>query len=183
MKHTLFALILIFTLAGCSNSPASKPSTDATKKGAPELKVLRDAPDFDLEDVLGGRVKSADLKGKVVIIDFWATYCQPCKKEIPEYVALIEKLNRKDVAIIGVTFESGTAAEVKPYLPEFGVKYPVAMGTDKINEDFGGFIGLPTTFIVGKDWKVYKRYIGSTPSKIGDIENMITALVDQPGKS
>ena len=182
MKNRLFALILVLAVAGCASSTAPTATTDA-KKASPELKVLRDAPDFDLEDVLGGRVKSADLKGKVVIIDFWATYCQPCKKEIPEYVALMQKLNRKDVAIIGVTFESGTAAEVKPYLPEFGVKYPVAMGTDKINEDFGGFIGLPTTFIVGKDWKVYKRYIGSTPTKIADIESMITALVDKQGAS
>ncbi len=180
MKNLFFALILVIALSGCSSKPTeSAGNANPADKKAAELKVIKDAPDFDLEDVLGGRLKSADLKGKVVIVDFWATYCAPCKKEIPEYVALMEKLKGRDVAIIGVTFESGSASDIKPYLPEFGVKYPVAVGTDQVGDEFGGFIGLPTTFIVGKDWKVYKKYIGSTPSKLGDIENTINALLER----
>ena len=171
MNKLLSAILTLFIVIGCSPSGGGGNMTSAIP--------MRSAPEFDLENVLGGRVKSADLKGKVVVVDFWATYCAPCKKEIPEYSALGDKLKGKGVEIIGITVESGNAKEIAKLLPEFGARYPMAVGNDDVSMKFGGYIGLPTTFVVGKDWKIYKKYIGSTPSKIQKIEEDIKQLLSQ----
>jgi thiol-disulfide isomerase/thioredoxin len=172
MKKLLSGILTLFIVIGCSPSGGGGNIASAIP--------MRSAPEFDLENVLGGRVKSADLKGKVVVVDFWATYCAPCKKEIPEYSALGDKLKGKGVEIIGITVESGNAKAIAKLLPQFGARYPVAVGTDDVSMKFGGYIGLPTTFVVGKDWKIYKKYIGSTPSKIEKIEQDIKQLLSQP---
>jgi thiol-disulfide isomerase/thioredoxin len=166
---TLLTAIALFIVIGCSTSGGGGNMTSAIP--------MRSAPEFDLENVLGGRVKSADLKGKVVVVDFWATYCAPCKKEIPEYSALGDKLKGKGVEIIGITVESGNAKDIAKVLPDFGARYPMALGNDEVSMRFGGYIGLPTTFVVGKDWKIYKKYIGSSPGKIEKIEADIKQLL------
>jgi len=157
-------------LSGCVNtSKANKP-----------LVVLGKAPEFTLKNVMGGELKSADLKGKVVVVDFWATWCVPCRKEIPEYVKLREKLKGLDVEFVGVTFDSATPDDVKPYIKDLGMTYPVVMATDAVDVGFGGHPGFPTTFIVGKDWKVYRRWFGVTAGKIEQMEKDITALLNKP---
>ena len=138
---------------------------------------MRTAPEFDLENVLGGRLKSADLKGKVVVVDFWATYCAPCKKEIPEYSTLGDKMKDKNVQIIGITVESGGAKDIAKVLPSFGARYPIALGNDDVSMKFGGYIGLPTTYVVGKDWKIYKKYMGALPDKDARIKQDIEKLL------
>src|SRR5262245_38721999 len=171
MNKLLSAIVTLFIVIGCSPSGGGGNVTSAM--------AMASAPEFDLENVLGGRVRSADLKGKVVIVDFWATYCAPCKKEIPEYSTLIEKLRSKGVEIVGITVESGSADDIKAVLPQFGARYPMAVGNDEVSMNFGGYIGLPTTFIVGKDWKIYKKYIGSAPGKLENIEQDIKKLLEK----
>src|SRR5678816_4115895 len=101
MRFLAAALSGALMLSGCVNtSKANKP-----------LVVLGKAPEFTLKNVMGGELKSADLKGKVVVVDFWATWCVPCRKEIPEYVKLREKLKGLDVEFVGVTFDSASADE------------------------------------------------------------------------
>src|SRR5262245_37679960 len=171
MNKLLSAIVTLFIVIGCSPSGGGGNVTSAM--------AMRSAPEFDLENVLGGRLRSADLKGKVVVVDFWATYCAPCKKEIPEYSALGDKLRSKGVEIIGITVESGGAKDIARVLPQFGARYPIVLGNDDVSMKFGGYIGLPTTYVVGKDWKIYKKYIGSTPGKIEKIEQDIKQLLSQ----
>jgi hypothetical protein len=75
--------------------------------------------------------------------------------------------------------ESGNAKQIKSLLPQFGARYPIAVGNDEVSVNFGGYIGLPTTFVLGRDWKIYKKYIGNTPTKLQKIEEDITKLLDQ----
>jgi len=138
------------------------------------------APEFDLENVRGGRLKSSDFEGKVLIVDFWATWCAPCKKEAPEYNALLKKVKDKGVDVLAVTYLSGDTNDVKPFLQEFGIEYPVAMGTDEFDSAMGGHLWLPTTFLVGKDRKIYRKIQGTVPGKIANLEADIDELLAKP---
>ena len=171
MKNLLAALCSVLLLGGCvGTSKANKP-----------LVILQPAPEFSLKNVLGGEVKSSDFKGKVLVIDFWATWCVPCKVEIPHYNELRSKLKDQGVEFLGVTYDSGSSVKnVVPFLTELKIEYPVVMGTDAIDEALGGHPGYPTTFLVGKDWKVYRKIFGSAENKIQNLEKDITALLAKP---
>ena len=171
MKNRLVALFGVFLLAGCIN----------TSKSDKPLVILQDAPEFSLRNVLGGELKSADLKGKVIVLDFWATWCVPCKAEIPEYNKLRAELKDHGVEFVGVTFDSGANVEnIKPFLKELEIQYPIVMGTDAIDAAMGGHPGYPTTFLIGKDWKVYRKMFGAPPDKIEKLEKDINALLAKP---
>src|SRR5947199_9221897 len=115
MKKTAVAFAVVLALLGCgSRRPGSNSDTKAAQPKGP-------APDFDLENVAGGKIKSADLKGKVSIVDFWATWCEPCLSEIPKYNKLTEEYKGKDVQIVGITVESAYK-DIKPKVQETGMK-------------------------------------------------------------
>jgi thiol-disulfide isomerase/thioredoxin len=170
---TKIALVLALVLAapGCgSNNTAA----DAEK---PRLEPERDAPGFELANVAGGSLNAEALKGKVTIVDVWATWCAPCIKEIPMFNKIHEKYQDKDVQMLAVTVQSGSLEEVQPYVKEFNMKYPVLMGTDELEEGLGGIIGFPTTFVIGKDWKIYKKYLGNIKDKEKVLESNIEELL------
>jgi thiol-disulfide isomerase/thioredoxin len=128
-------------------------------------------------NVAGGTLESADLAGKVVIVDFWATWCKPCIDEIPKYNKLRENLVENGVDIIGRTLDSGKMAQVRPEITKLKIRYPIVMGTDKVGDDFGGLTGYPTTFVVGKDWKIYKRYLGNVANMTEKLEQDVKVLL------
>jgi len=171
MKKAL-VLLVVLSLAGCT---ANQPGATATGPNSSAQKSM--APDFELENVAGGTLKSEDLKGKVTVVDFWATWCEPCISEIPNYNALRQTYADKGVEILGVTVESGPLKDIKPKVEELQMKYPVVVGTDKVIDGFGGLIGFPTTFIVDKDWRVYKKYLGMTHNKKEMIEKDLRKLI------
>jgi cytochrome c biogenesis protein CcmG/thiol:disulfide interchange protein DsbE len=175
MKNLLAVLCTAFLAAGCVNT------SKANKPPAP-LVALQVAPEFTLENVRGGKFSSSELKGKVVVVDFWATWCPPCKVEIPEYNKLRAQLKDRGVEFLGVTYQSGSIEDVKPWLKELEIQYPVVMGDDAIDAGLGGHFGYPTTFLIGKDWKVYRKIIGGdSMQKLKDLERDIHALLEKPG--
>jgi len=171
MKKAL-ALLIVLLLAGCTSQPGT-----TTPTGPNPSAQKSEAPNFELENVAGGILKSNDLKGKVTVVDFWATWCEPCISEIPNYNALRQSYNDKGVEILGVTVESAKLDDIKPKVQELQMKYPVVVGNDKVIDGFGGLIGFPTTFIVDKDWKVYKKYLGMTRNKKEMIEKDLQKLI------
>ena len=172
MKKALTLLVLLL-LANCTPNPG------ATSTGPTASAAKSAAPDFALENVAGGTLKSNDLKGKVTVVDFWATWCEPCISEIPNYNALRQSYNDKGVEILGITVESGKLNDIKPKVQELQMKYPVVVGDDKVIDGFGGLIGFPTTFIVDKDWRVYKKYLGMTRNKKEMIEKDLQKLIGE----
>jgi thiol-disulfide isomerase/thioredoxin len=150
--------------------PAEKPSANDSKKPLPNFRVTK---------LDGGSLTAADLKGKVTVLDFWATWCDPCKEEIPDYNKLQEKYAGKDFQILGVTVESGSVADIKRKVEEFKIKYPVTVGDDNVVDAFGGMIGFPTTFLISKDGKIQKKFIGSIPGKQKQLTQGIDTLLTQ----
>jgi cytochrome c biogenesis protein CcmG, thiol:disulfide interchange protein DsbE len=170
MKNLVVVSLLALFLFGCASQPTE------TAGNAP-LKALGDMPSFELDRVAGGKLNSEELKGKVLVVDFWATWCAPCIEEIPNYNQLAAQYKDQGVEVIGITLESGSLEDAKPKVEEFDMKYPVVMGDDAVVEGVGGLIGFPTTFLVGKDGKIYRKYLGMTAKKKERIEQDLALLL------
>jgi thiol-disulfide isomerase/thioredoxin len=153
------ALLVVAVLAGCS-TPASPAS---------------DVPQFSFSSLEGKTVAMKDLGNKVVIVDFWATWCGPCREEIPHLNQLYSELKGKGLEIVGISMDTDGTDGVKDFAREFRIQYPIVMGDDKAAESFGGIIGLPTTFIIDRNGRIAKKYIGLPPA--GDMAKIVKDLV------
>ena len=124
---------------------------------------LESAPKVKLRDVDGNSHKLADFKGSVVIINFWAVWCPPCKKEIPSLVDLQTRYGEKGLKIFGIALDSGEDEDIRKKAQEFGVTYPVVNGDYSLRRDFGGIRAVPTTLVINsslepKSWNLYSNY-------------------------
>ena len=119
------------------------------------------APDFTLTDIFGNKVKLSDYKGKVIMLDFWATWCGPCRIEIPGFVDLQNRYRDHGFTIIGISMDY-SPEPVMEFYKQFKMNYPVAIGDDDLGALYGGILGMPTTFLIGRDGRVYSKHIGAT---------------------
>lgn len=118
------------------------------------------APDFTLKSVDGKTIKLSDYKGKVVIIDFWATWCPPCRKGIPDLIS-IQKEFKDKVVIIGISLDrEKTIKDVPGFAKDYGINYPIVYGDDKVVIDYGGIQSIPTAFVVDKNGTVVDMHVG-----------------------
>ena len=136
------------------------------------------APDFTLTELNGQKLSLADYKGKVVLLDFWATWCGPCRIEIPGFVQLQNKYRDQGFTVIGVSMDDGPEP-VKEFYQEFRMNYPVALTDHKVDQLYGGVIGLPTTFVIGRDGRIYARHPGAEPASV--FEDEIKTLLAAQG--
>lgn len=137
----------------------------------------RQMPSFDLEKLDGTRLASKSLLGKVLLVDFWATWCQPCIEEVPHWNELHARYRGKGLFVLGVTVQSGWASDIKPDVEKLKIKYPVVVGDQKVEKEFGGIWGFPTTFLVDRKGQIYRKYIGQQPQKFSQIEADIQKLL------
>lgn len=119
------------------------------------------APSWTLTDLDGNTVNSAQFEGKTVVVDFWATWCGPCRMEIPGYIALQKKYADKGLVVIGVSLDQQGPGVVKRFVSENGINYPIVMGDETIVDAFGGVDGIPTTFIIGPDGTIRHKKVGA----------------------
>jgi len=122
------------------------------------------APRFSLRDMNGNKLDLADYRGKVVLLDFWATWCGPCRLEIPGLVELQERYRERGLAVIGVLSQDDPS-NVPSFYREFRMNYHVALGDDdgKVANLYGCCFGLPTTFVIGRDGRIYATHVGAAP--------------------
>ena len=118
------------------------------------------APDFELPALDGKNLKLSDLRGKAVLLNFWATYCGPCKIEMPWFVELQKEYGPQGFQIIGVAMDDASLEDIVKFAKEMGVNYPILLGKESVGQSYGGVSVLPTTFFLDRDGKLIAREFG-----------------------
>jgi peroxiredoxin len=154
MKNVKTICLAFAVGATCFNIPLSGQSAPSV---AGQTTV---APEWSLKDVDGKTVNSADFKGKVVILDFWATWCGPCRAEIPNFIGLQKQYAKQGLVVIGASVDEGGADVVKPFARKLGINYSVVLAGEKTQRAFGGIEAVPTTFIIDRQGQIVKEHLG-----------------------
>lgn len=153
-RYAALAAAAIF-VAGCS----SQNTEQAVQKESP-IKGARPAPAFSLKDADGRTVNLADYRGKVVLLNFWATWCGPCKIEIPWFIEFEQKYRDKGFAVLGVSMDEDGWSVVKPYVAAAKVNYRVLLGNDEVAQQYGGVDSLPTSFVIDRNGQIVAQHVG-----------------------
>jgi peroxiredoxin len=124
---------------------------------------LQTAADFALKNSKGETIRLSSFEDKVIILNFWATWCGPCRREIPGFVDLYRKYNEEGLEIIGVSVDQNGWEAVKPFVENYKVNYPILMFNHKVIGDYGGIRGIPTTFIIDRKGKIVEKIVGLRP--------------------
>ncbi|MEZ4703447.1 MAG: TlpA disulfide reductase family protein [Rhodothermales bacterium] len=173
----LFVVALLLVLSGCGKPAATPPAEPAEiAMNAIQSPVDREAPDLTLVGLDGAPLQLASLKGKVLLVNFWATWCAPCREEIPDLIALQDKLGDEAFAVIGVAsiLYDEEVDEVRAFVADNGMDYPIVLDKGPAGEAFGGVFALPTTYIIDRQFVVRHRTIGMPDASL---EPLITELI------
>jgi len=166
--------VLLLACKPAREAPAPMDADEGAANAAATSTAIP-APAFSLLDLEGNRVELAQFKGQVLVIDFWATWCPPCREAIPELIAMKKKYGPRGFDIVGISMDENPARVVPPFIEHYGINYPVVMADAQVPSDFGGIFGLPTTFIVDRNGNIAQRYIGYVDMKV--IEKEIEGLL------
>lgn len=172
-------LVIIFVIflfiPGKNYTSSTKVVDNSNLSGKNNNQSENLAPNFTLLDTDGNNVSLSDYKGKVVIINFWTTWCGPCRYEIPDLVKLYEKYNQ-DLIVLGISLDYDGPAVVPQFEERIGgVNYPLLYGNNNISNLYGGVTGVPTTFIIDRNMQVFKKYLGYRSPEV--IEKDINELI------
>ena len=170
MPRLAFSAVLILLLAGCSNN-----SGGANVRASGDRKA---APAFKLKDSSGGEVTLASLKGKVVLLNFWATWCGPCEVEIPWFVEFEQKYKDQGFSVLGVSFDDDGWISVRPYMAAHKINYRIAIGSDELSQVYGGVDSLPTSFIIDRTGRIAATHVGLVDKR--DYQDEIIKLLADP---
>jgi peroxiredoxin len=133
------------------------------------------APNFSLKTADGKTIELAKLQGKVVVVNFWATWCGPCKREIPGFLEVYDRLRTKGLEIVGISLDREGWTVVKPYVDRAKITYPVVVDNGKLAEAYGGIDAIPTTFIVDRKGNIVKKHVGYMSKS--DFEKLLSAVL------
>jgi len=145
---------------------------------APKTSQVKAAPAFDLPSLDGGRTTLEGLKGKVVVVDFWATWCGPCIKEIPEYADFYRKNQPRGIEVVGIVMDSGSAQEINDFVREYRIPYRQLVGDDRTSEAWGVNQGYPTTFVIDGKGMIRSKVLGSPPNKFEKLQEVVNAALE-----
>ena len=147
-------------LSSCTSTASSANSAAAEKKESGDRKI---APDFTLSDANGQSVKLSDYRGKVVLLDFWATWCGPCQIEIPWFIEFEQQYKSKGLEVVGVSMDEDGWKAVKPYIAEHKLNYRILLGDETVGALYGGLDALPTTFLLDREGRfAFSQHVGLT---------------------
>ncbi|MGC9365306.1 MAG: peroxiredoxin family protein [Fidelibacterota bacterium] len=173
MKNRIVILVnIVILLAFCTQVAGQR-------KTGPAGTVGSTAADFSLINLNGEEVTLEQYRGKVILLNFWASWCAPCKIEIPDFIRMYEKHREDGLEIIGITLSSGSVAEIRQFVQAWNINYPILTGDEKYLQDltlkYDGIRGVPTTFLIDREGKIRQKWIGARTEKIfmAEVENYL----------
>jgi len=164
----VLAVLILSCTTDKANSSDKKPVEQKTSRSTATSQSDQyvAAPDFALEDLDGDVVRLSDHKGKVVFLNFWATWCPPCRAEIPYFIELVEQYGDDGFEVIGVDLDPRDFSKVQAFVDQYGINYPVLYDTKGVSGLYGGIQSIPTTFVINRDGKVVEQIVGSRPKNV-----------------
>jgi peroxiredoxin len=169
--RTWIIALIVASFAVTTNAPADLTPADSRKA----------ASDFNLEDSSGALITLSSYKGRVVLLDFWATWCTGCKQEIPWYVEFQDKYKRRGLSAIGVSLDDDGWKSVKPFLRQHKINYPIVIGNWDMGERFG-FNSMPATLLIDREGKIADAHVGMVDKAAFETE-VQTLLKEAPKKT
>ena len=158
--------IAVLVLAACGRAAPPPVAATATAKTV---------PDFTLTDVEGKEFHLADTNGTVRLVDFWATWCAPCREEIPMFKDLHAAYGPKGFHLVGIAMDDEGVSVVKPFVDENKLPYPTLIGNSAVAESFGPLVGLPSAFLIDRNGKIVDSWVGAVPRSV--LEKRIQSLL------
>jgi peroxiredoxin len=136
----------------------------------PQVSPPQTAPDFSLKDASGGDIRLLDYKGKVVLLNFWATWCPPCKAEIPWFEEFQRTYGAQGLVVVGISMDEDGWKAVRPYMEASKMNYQVAIGNDALAQKYGGVESLPETLLIDRDGSIAGRHVGIVEKSVYESE-------------
>ena len=175
--------IAVLLFAGCGRTETAHADAGESKTDGQDAKVVRfvknpdAAPVFLLNDLEGRPVSLVGARGKIVLLNFWATWCGPCRAEIPDLVDL-QKRHADKLEIIALATDEDDPAEVRRFVVESGINYRVAMSSDEVRRAYGGIAALPTSFVIDPQGRIVQKHVGLNDPAIYELE--VRAMLGLP---
>jgi len=164
------AVVALALYVGYHN--ARRPSASL----GPRLLQSGPAPDFSLEALNGKTTKLSDFRGKAVLLNFWATWCGPCKIEMPWFVDLQKEYGSQGLQIVGVAMDDASKEDIAKFAKDMGVNYPILIGKEAVGDEYGGVPALPESFLIARDGRIVDRIIGLRGK--AEIEDAVKKALD-----
>jgi thiol-disulfide isomerase/thioredoxin len=173
-NRVLIALVLLVTSGGILLLMA-RPSKETVV--AERFQENKTAPEFTLPDINGTLVKLSDFKGKVVALNFWATWCGPCRKEIPDFIELQETYGKDGLQFIGIALDEQGLSVVKPFADKYKINYPILLGDEVVQSKYGGMNAIPVTILIDRNGVMRGRYVGMRTKAV--MESLVLPLLKE----
>src|SRR5207302_3666479 len=180
---TFVVLTAAVLMGGCGRTQTAHADAVHTGQDSPDANVIRfvknpvAAPAFQLDDLNGKPVSLAEARGKIVLLNFWATWCGPCRAEIPDLVDLQKRYADK-FEIIALATDEDDPDEVRRFVLQSGINYRVAMAPDDVRRSYGGIAALPTAFVIDSQGRIVQKHIGLNDPVIYEVE--VKAMLGEP---